>query len=250
MDKEELSLEQRIDDVVKYSKLIADDITNDYYIIPFMNLVIKVIDEKGFLTRQGLFIIHQDIMVIMNKLKEYPCDRDRIRAGLYFTICLNMGLVYISFVRGMEEEEGKKYKEYFTDDLIFVMNQVADRIEQANRGSRLETPEDFFYTMNGSDIDFSVDGILENNNDPFDTIVGKKYIIRNISAAGLPPTSGVSINANDIEVIFINSRNKTKSIINNIKLFICNNIIGAIQCKLNERISACRSIWIPYIYMG
>jgi hypothetical protein len=76
--------------------------------------------------------------------------------------------------------------------------QVADRIEQANRGGRLETPEDFFYTMNGSDIDFSVDGILENNNDPFDTIVGKKYIIRNISAVGLPPTSGVSINANDI----------------------------------------------------
>lgn len=129
MDKEELSLEQRIDDVVKYSKLIAGDITNDYYIIPFMNLVIKVIDEKGFLTRQGLFIIHQDIMIIMNKLKEYPCDRDRIRAGLYFTICLNMGVIFISFVRGMEEEEGKKYKEYFTDDLIFVMNQVADRIE-------------------------------------------------------------------------------------------------------------------------
>jgi hypothetical protein len=58
--------------------------------------------------------------------------------------------------------------------------EVADRIEQGNRGGRLEN-SNFYYSVNGSDIDFSVDGILESNTDSYDQATDKKYIIRSRS---------------------------------------------------------------------
>ena len=74
--------------------------------------------------------------------------------------------------------------------------QVADRIEQTNRSTRLEDAN-FYYSVNGSDIDFSVDGILESNADSYETATDKKYIIRN--SASIPmSTPGISVNNNDI----------------------------------------------------
>lgn len=74
--------------------------------------------------------------------------------------------------------------------------EVADRIEQGNRGGRLEN-SNFYYSVNGSDIDFSVDGILESNADSYDQATDKKYIIRN--SASIPmSTPGISVNDNDI----------------------------------------------------
>jgi len=74
--------------------------------------------------------------------------------------------------------------------------QVADRIEQTNRSTRLEDAN-FYYSVNGSDIDFSVDGILESNVDSYEQVTDKKYIIRN--SASIPmPTPGISVNNNDI----------------------------------------------------
>jgi hypothetical protein len=74
--------------------------------------------------------------------------------------------------------------------------QVADRIEQTNRSTRLEDAN-FYYSVNGSDIDFSVDGILESNVDSYEQATDKKYIIRN--SASIPmPTPGISVNNNDI----------------------------------------------------
>ena len=74
--------------------------------------------------------------------------------------------------------------------------QVADRIEQTNRSTRLEDAN-FYYSVNGSDIDFSVDGILESNGDSYEQVTDKKYIIRN--SASIPmSTPGISVNDNDI----------------------------------------------------
>lgn len=78
--------------------------------------------------------------------------------------------------------------------------EVSDRIEQINRGTRLDD-DNFYYTMNGSDIDFSVNAIIE---DEYDTVgldqsTDVKYIIRNASSTPIQ-TPGVSLNDNDIIV--------------------------------------------------
>jgi len=76
--------------------------------------------------------------------------------------------------------------------------QVSDRIEQSNRGIRLED-ENFYYSINGSDIDFSVNAIIEDENDTVGLIVATdvKYIIRNASSTPIA-TPEVSLNNNDI----------------------------------------------------
>jgi hypothetical protein len=76
--------------------------------------------------------------------------------------------------------------------------QVSDRIEQQNRGTRLDD-DNFYYTMNGSDIDFSVNAIIEDVNDTVGLVVALdvKYIIRNASSTPIA-TPGVDVANNDI----------------------------------------------------
>jgi hypothetical protein len=135
---EPVSMEQRIADILSYKNLITADLTNDFFIMPFMNLVLKVVDEKGFLSNKGLFLLHQDLNDLIEKVHiEGAGDRDRVRMVLYFTIALNLSIIYISFVRGMEEEDGKKYKELFEPDMIVFMNEIADRVEKLHSTFRL-----------------------------------------------------------------------------------------------------------------
>jgi hypothetical protein len=76
--------------------------------------------------------------------------------------------------------------------------QVSERIEQVNRGTRLDD-DNFYYAVNGSDIDFSVNGIIEDVNDTvgLEVALDVKYIIRNASSTPIA-TPGVSLNNNDI----------------------------------------------------
>jgi hypothetical protein len=127
---EPVSMETRLGDIKSYKNLLTADMTNDFFMMPFMNLVMKVVDEKGFLTNKGLMLLHQDIQDIMGKLKEGAGDRDRVRAGLYFTICLNLGIIFISFVKGMDEEECKQYKELFDEELREFLVIIAGRMEE------------------------------------------------------------------------------------------------------------------------
>lgn len=122
---EPISMEQRIKDINSYKNLLTADLTNDFFLMPFMNLVLKVADEEGVLSRKGLMLIHQDIGDIMTKIKEGAGDRDRVRAGLYFTITLNLSLLYISFIRECENQ----YSDLFNDEDKQFLKSCADRAE-------------------------------------------------------------------------------------------------------------------------
>jgi hypothetical protein len=70
----------------------------------------------------------------------------------------------------------------------------ADIIVQNNRENSVLTSA-FYHLMNSSDIDFSVDKILENGSETISEVANVKYIIRNASSS---PISIANLNNNDI----------------------------------------------------
>ena len=71
---------------------------------------------------------------------------------------------------------------------------IGDTLEQANRENTVGT-SDYFYVVNGSDIDFAVEKILENVSESVSETVNYKYIVRNASST---PISVASLQNNDI----------------------------------------------------
>ena len=59
---------------------------------------------------------------------------------------------------------------------------IGDTIEQSNRENTVRT-SDYFYVMDGSDINFAVEKILENSGESISATVNTKYIVRTISSS-------------------------------------------------------------------
>jgi hypothetical protein len=71
---------------------------------------------------------------------------------------------------------------------------IGDTIEQSNRENTVRT-SDYFYVMDGSDINFAVEKILENSGETISATVNTKYIVRNVSSS---PISLPNLANNDV----------------------------------------------------
>jgi len=126
-------MENIILNIKQYRNLVEQDMTNDFFVYPFLNLISKIFDDKGILTDKGLSVLHYDISDLMNKVmdetKSAPAKKDRTRACLYFTIIFNIATVVCGFIESLSdgEEETKKYLEYIDDDLLDFFKKVKDR---------------------------------------------------------------------------------------------------------------------------
>jgi hypothetical protein len=90
---------------------------------------------------------------------------------------------------------------------------LGDKIEQANRENTVGL-SDYFYLIDGADVNFAVESILEAEGDPVQTEVNNKYIVRNaasspISPQGLGNNDIVRYNGNDWEIFKDVSNTKT-----------------------------------------
>ena len=90
---------------------------------------------------------------------------------------------------------------------------LGDRIEQANRENTVGL-SDYFYLMDGSDVNFAVEKILEAYGDPVEEVLNNKYIVRNaastpISPPGLGNNDIIRYNGDDWEIFKDVSNPKT-----------------------------------------
>jgi hypothetical protein len=90
---------------------------------------------------------------------------------------------------------------------------LGDKIEQSNRENTVGL-SDYFYLVDGVDVNFAVESIIEAEGDPVQTEVNNKYIVRNaasspISPQGLGNNDIVRYNGNDWEIFKDVSNTKT-----------------------------------------
>ena len=90
---------------------------------------------------------------------------------------------------------------------------IGDNIEQSNRENTVGV-SDYFYLMDGSDVNFAVEKILENGSESVETVVNYKYVVKNaLSSPISPPDLGnndiVRYNGNEWEIFKDVSNTKT-----------------------------------------
>jgi len=130
---EPLSLEKQIENIVGFKNLIDQDTTNDFFLYPFMSMVLNLTDKVGFLTDLGLKCLFNEInkdFDIINENPTKPSQKALLRLVLYFTICYNLNIYFGGFVLGLDTEEGKKYAEKLPAELIEYLKKIMERADK------------------------------------------------------------------------------------------------------------------------
>ena len=130
---EPLSFEKQVEQVVGFKKLIDDDLTNDYFLFPFMSMVLNLTDSQGFLTEAGIKILFNEInkdFLIINAKPDKPPQKALLRLAVYFTTAFNLIIYFGGFVLGLDTEAGKKYAEKLPVELIDYLKTITERVDK------------------------------------------------------------------------------------------------------------------------
>lgn len=129
----ENSYEKQIEQIVGFKALIEQDTTNDFFLYPFMSMVLNLTDPQGFITDLGLKCLFGEInkdFEIINECPKTPSQRAILRLALYFTICYNLTIYFGGFILGLDTEEGKKYAEKLPAELIEYLKDIMVRADK------------------------------------------------------------------------------------------------------------------------
>jgi hypothetical protein len=124
-----------IEKIIQIKKLIDEDITNDFFLYPFMAMVLNLTDKVGFITEIGFKTLFNEInldfyIINTKQKKKKPCQKALTRLALYFTICYNITLYFGGFVLGLDTEEGKKFGEKLPAELIEYLKAIMVRADK------------------------------------------------------------------------------------------------------------------------
>ena len=131
--QEPISFEKQVEQIVGFKNLIDQDTTNDFFLYPFMSMVLNLTDKQGFLTELGLKCLFNEInkdFDIINENPEKPSQKALLRLCLYFTICYNINIYFGGFVIGLDTEEGKKYAEKLPVELVTYLKVITERADK------------------------------------------------------------------------------------------------------------------------
>jgi len=129
MDADEKRKKQA-EDILGYKNLIDQFPDNDFFIYPFMSMVLDLTDDKGFLTESGMKLLHNNIQQDMDIVKEgedKPSQYALCRLALWYCLTYNISQLYCSFVATFGMEETKQYTDKLPYDLKEYLKEIAER---------------------------------------------------------------------------------------------------------------------------
>lgn len=129
MDADE-KRKKKVEDILAYKNLIDQFPDNDFFIFPFMSMVLDLTDDRGFLTADGMKLLHNDIQKDIDIVVEggdLPSQYALCRLALWYCLVYNISQLYCSFVSSFGLEETKQYTDKFPDELKDYLKQISDR---------------------------------------------------------------------------------------------------------------------------
>ena len=130
---EAVSFEKQVENIVGFKNLIDQDTTNDFFLYPFMSMVLNLTDSQGFITELGMKCLFNEInkdFDIINQSHEKPSQKALVRLCLYFTICYNLTIYFGGFILGLDTDAGKKYAEKLPAELIGYLKEITERADK------------------------------------------------------------------------------------------------------------------------
>ena len=123
---------KKVEDILCYKNLIDNFPDNDFFIFPFMSMVLDLTDERGFLSESGMKILHNDIQADFDILKEgenKPSQYALCRLSLWYCLAFNIIQLYCSFIATFGLEDTKQYTERLPTDLKEYLKIIGIRAE-------------------------------------------------------------------------------------------------------------------------
>jgi len=130
---EAVSFEKQVENIVGFKNLIDADTSNDFFLYPFMSMVLNLTDSQGFITDMGMKCLFNEInkdFDIINQSQEKPSQKALCRLCLYFTICYNLTIYFGGFIMGLDTDAGKKYAEKLPVELISYLKEITERADK------------------------------------------------------------------------------------------------------------------------
>ena len=130
---EAVSFEKQVENIVGFKNLIDADTSNDFFLYPFMSMVLNLTDSQGFITDMGMKCLFNEInkdFDIINQSQDKPSQKALCRLCLYFTICYNLTIYFGGFILGLDTDEGKKYAEKLPAELIEYLKGIMERADK------------------------------------------------------------------------------------------------------------------------
>ena len=90
-----------VDEILAYKELIDKQPENDFFLFPFMSLVLRLYDQRGIMTEFGVKLLYNNIledMAIINENPQEPSQKALTRLCLYFTAVYNLIFLYCGFL--------------------------------------------------------------------------------------------------------------------------------------------------------
>ena len=123
-------VKSKIDAILGYKNLIDNFPDNDFFLFPFMSMVLDLTDKKGFLTEAGMKLLHNDIVKDIEILKENgdkPSQYALTRLALWYCLSFNLLQFFCGFIFSLEEEATKVYASQLPAELKEYLKTIADR---------------------------------------------------------------------------------------------------------------------------
>ena len=100
-------------DITTYKTILVKEPDNDFFLYPFICLVLRVVEDKPFLTEKGMDAIHYDLSEGYDKLKEdekKPNQRALMQIIVYYTIAYNSSILYLGLMEELDNQPEIKEK--------------------------------------------------------------------------------------------------------------------------------------------
>jgi hypothetical protein len=109
-------MEDKIIRINIFYNLITNDLGNDYFLFPFMELVIELLLEFKLISDKGMSILSRDIQEEFDSLNSKSVradtkDKARMVICLYFMCIYHLSKFYTSFIEILMLQDGGKYGE-------------------------------------------------------------------------------------------------------------------------------------------
>jgi len=131
-------MEDKITRINTFYNLITNDLGNDYFLFPFMELVIELFLEFKLISEKGMCILSRDIQEEFDTLNSKSVrtstrDKARMVICLYFMCIYHLSKCFVSFVEVMlNQEEGmysnlRKQLDELDSEILIKLIDVKER---------------------------------------------------------------------------------------------------------------------------
>jgi uncharacterized membrane protein len=105
-------MDEKIERIKQFYKLIENDPKNEFFLFPFMELVIEQLLDFKLISDKGMIILSRDINEDMKNLhNKKSVNKSRLWVCLYFMCVYHLSKCYVSFMEVMMNATEGKYEE-------------------------------------------------------------------------------------------------------------------------------------------